>query len=392
MKKFANSVFAVLFFFIFACDNTMMMVDKADAYYSSGEYAKAEPIYLQVLSKDPNQPYALKGLGNIKLSQKDYPAAIDYYKKTVEIRPELASAELVSFLAYREENIRKAILGAISSLNNGKDAVVREMVSRIKQSNQYSMVDYLDALKGAGSSVSIVIADIVPLLEHQYDEVKKSALETLSVASPAKLKENNAVLKMAELIKNPDISVSSTAFKSLSSLKTGASQAIPAIIKELTNGKIEIRKAAREALAEIGAGNSDAVPGLVELLPASNAKEIRIAAMDSLSLMGANAGGAIYALIPLTQDADTDIKIIAATTMSKIGKPSEASVANIAALLKNENVNIQMHAIRELAEMGKDAAAAVTPLSVLVQTSDNNEVRKEAQKAVEKINQTTAQI
>ncbi|MCL2390105.1 MAG: tetratricopeptide repeat protein, partial [Endomicrobia bacterium] len=62
MKNFAKLIFICLCFcfFVFACDNTGNMLDRADTYHKNGEYDKAESVYQQILKKKPDHPDALK--------------------------------------------------------------------------------------------------------------------------------------------------------------------------------------------------------------------------------------------------------------------------------------------------------------------------------------------
>jgi tetratricopeptide (TPR) repeat protein len=57
-------------------------------YYSEGGYLPAEQVLEEGLKKLPNDYHLLAVMGKVKAAEKDYPAAIDYYRRASDIAPQ----------------------------------------------------------------------------------------------------------------------------------------------------------------------------------------------------------------------------------------------------------------------------------------------------------------
>lgn len=387
MKYLKLSVFILpLFCFFILTGCTANTVDRADSYYREGAYDKAETIYISVLKKRPNEVMALKGMGDIKNIKQDYTAAIDYYKKSIEINPDLAKKELVSLLTYSSLTVRSQAATAISELSNGIESVLDEIVSQLQQSNQFSKIDYLEALRRIGPKASSFTGEIVKHLSSDNSTVRKTALETLSVMNIASIKEAEAIDLMVELMKDPDPVVAETAVKSIGALKSGAVEVISEVVKMLNNSNPILVEAAKKSLESIGPGNTDSIPGLIKLIDEKNPTVIRVRALDSLALIGPQANDIVFEIIPLIRDNNNEVRISAVYALSKIGRPSNDSVSDLTMLLQqHSDPVIKLRVIAELSEMGKASLPALPVLQQL-RRSSNKEIRQEAAKAVEKIN------
>jgi|SRR5579884_42416 len=67
-----------------------------------GDYRQAESLYQKVLEAQPGSPKILNNLGNIAFYMKEYPKAIDLYRRALTAAPSLVSAHYNMSLAYRE--------------------------------------------------------------------------------------------------------------------------------------------------------------------------------------------------------------------------------------------------------------------------------------------------
>jgi HEAT repeat protein len=316
--------------------------------------------------------------------QKNYQSAVANYKRVVELEPSMAAKDLVSLLTYNDSVVRDEAAKAVSSLSNGLNEVVNEILLRLDDSNQYVKVDYLEAIKRIGKPASFAVSGIAKYLNHESSIIKKAALETFAVMNPQDVKNCGAFDSIMKLSKDKDAVVSETAVKTIGAYKTDSSKALSMLIIMYNDKNPVIQAAAKKAVSDIGRANKEAIPGLISLLDAKYSSNIRIAAIDSLAAMGPAANASVVNLVLLTVDKDNDVKVAAVSALGKVGKPSEDSVPDLIKLLKHDDVSIQMRAIIELAELGKAASPALPALSKLKKHS-NKAISSEAKKAEETI-------
>jgi tetratricopeptide (TPR) repeat protein len=92
-------------------DDISLLQSEADMYYRMGDKAKYKEIMEGIIERDPKNPTLYYNLGVTSFEIGDVDAAITYYKKALELDPELADARL---------NIAAAILSR-------EAAIVEEM-------------------------------------------------------------------------------------------------------------------------------------------------------------------------------------------------------------------------------------------------------------------------
>ncbi|MGA8007394.1 MAG: tetratricopeptide repeat protein, partial [Burkholderiales bacterium] len=67
---------------------------RATAYYLAGEYRKSIADCKQVLKRNPRHFGALSGLGQIYLALEDYEQALAWFRRALEVDPDLAGVAL----------------------------------------------------------------------------------------------------------------------------------------------------------------------------------------------------------------------------------------------------------------------------------------------------------
>lgn len=380
--KIATLVLSIAVF-LSACleRNTL---EKANNLYREGKYDEALTVYGAILKKKPDEITALKAVSDIKLIKKDFDGAIEGYKKLIETDPmRRGVGDMVSMLSY-SKNIRDKAADTIRDMGGGRTEVINEILAQISSGNNYVKIDYLSVLARIGNSASFAAGAVAGYLENEYFGVRKAALEALGTFDAGKLKEADAIRKIVKCLNDENISVAEQAVQTLGLLKSGANETVPDLIKMLA--KHDMKDLAKKALAEIGTGAKSTVPELIALTDDRKPAEIRIAAMDSLGAIGSAANDAVPVLIPFIYEKDTIIKTASANALTKIGKASNEAIPQLIKLLKHKDANVRLRAISELSDLGKAAGLALAPLSKLSKDI-NKEVREEAKKAFEKIEQ-----
>jgi len=132
-------------------------IQLARLYENTGDVKSAEMHYVIALDERPDYGYATAGLGHIAMANKDYPKAIEYYKKAASVLNDYAIQEQLSQLYTWSGNNRKAdslLTGMIDEMNkDGKKGESGENIGHCADRElAYAYLlknDYENALKHA---------------------------------------------------------------------------------------------------------------------------------------------------------------------------------------------------------------------------------------------------
>lgn len=86
-----------------------MQANRADQFYQTGDFVKAESAYQALLKLDQKQPIAYYRLGNIAFRNKQFKRAIFYFNKSLELRPRNDKAQYnlaVTYLSLAEQHFK----------------------------------------------------------------------------------------------------------------------------------------------------------------------------------------------------------------------------------------------------------------------------------------------
>lgn len=115
---------------------TYHLYTKGAAAYKKGDFDGAFTIFQRTTEKDPAYARAYAGMGNIALIREDFAAAEQYYRRAIEIEPELESSLIKYLLLAVKQNQREPILkcGAdlktvYTLLSKGKRAAIEKLLS-----------------------------------------------------------------------------------------------------------------------------------------------------------------------------------------------------------------------------------------------------------------------
>jgi len=84
-------------------------ITQADDLFRQGQFDKAEPLYAQIVEKEPSEYRAVLGLGRIYLLRNDLATAETWLKKAMELKPEENEPKaLMGEMYYRRDDYEKA--------------------------------------------------------------------------------------------------------------------------------------------------------------------------------------------------------------------------------------------------------------------------------------------
>ena len=120
------------------------------------------------------------------------------------------------------------------------------------------------ALSQLGPSI---FYDVIAALDHEHPNVRQFAAGLLyGLAQRGGVVIEDAVLPLADKLKDPDVRVRERAVVTLSIMGPDARAAVPQLVEALSDQEEFVREWAVHALAAIGPAAADAIPALIEAL------------------------------------------------------------------------------------------------------------------------------
>ncbi|WP_103067970.1 tetratricopeptide repeat protein [Aquimarina sediminis] len=161
-------------------DSTLMQAE-ADLHYKLGNVAKYKEIMEKIVANDPENPDLLYNLGVSASRLGDNEQALGYYKKSLELRPDYASAQIniASILLGGETKIVDEMNGLGTS---SKDNARYEELKQKREDLYKSAVPYLEgALKNQPDNVEAVrtLMNIFYQLDDPKADKMKNKLKAL---------------------------------------------------------------------------------------------------------------------------------------------------------------------------------------------------------------------
>ncbi|SHI49368.1 tetratricopeptide repeat protein [Aquimarina spongiae] len=162
-------------------NDTSLLQAEADVFYKLGNLEKYKEIMEQIVANDPENPDLLYNLGVSASRLGDNDQALDYYKKTLELKPDYTAAQInVAALILGKE---KAIVDEMNNLGTSSKDYKRYDVLKQKREDVYrSAVPYLEgALKSNPDNVEAVrtLMNIFYQLDDPKADEMKNKLKAL---------------------------------------------------------------------------------------------------------------------------------------------------------------------------------------------------------------------
>lgn len=403
-------------------------IRRAAAYGLQGMGRLATPAADDLLASagDPSSDVresAIAALGRIGAHVEAVLAALDdregdVRRAAVNAIPEFAQASeraiapLIKALRDPDSNVQSTALGALFKVGRKHPHAVvpafREVLSNAE--NHFALrsgaADYLAAM---GEPAKAAIPDLLRALDADHDWVRRGARRALKLlgADPnvrsggqqapvtetvpepaaeaavlidalrkgdgaaeeqlAKLR-GGAVAGLLALLDDPG-PARLGALRVLARIENRAVSAIPSIAKLVSSGDVETQRAAVRALGSIRVPSDLAVKTLAN---ATKIPSLRSDALGAIRGMGANAAGALPALIPLLNSADTAAIGETLGAIREMEAAAEPAVHAMIPLLSSKDAGIRASTVYAFGAMWAGAAPA---LPALVRVLDDTDAR-----------------
>jgi outer membrane protein assembly factor BamB/HEAT repeat protein len=196
------------------------------------------------------------------------------------------------------------------------------------------------------------IPQLVDLLRHEWDSIRRSAISELIDLAP-----HTELIQPAlrRALGDEDAVVAGDAARALGSLGSRASPSVGALANTLSHEDPYVRVYAAEALASIGPGAAKATPALAEAL-GDPIPGVRWAACEALAGIGPAAHSAVPQLIEALNDDFLYVRLFAARALGSIG-PKAQPAREALKVAANDS------ALRDEAEWALSGIAGSHPIS-----------------------------
>src|SRR4029434_8334950 len=162
---------------------------------------------------------------------------------------------------------------------------------------------------------------LVDLLRHEWDSIRRSAVDALIDLAPH-TEWIQPALRRA--LSDADSTVAGDAARALGALGTRASPSVGALVTTLSHEDPYVRVYAAEALASIGPSAASATKVLAEAL-GDPIPGVRWAACEALASIGPAAQSAVPQLIEALEDEFLYVRIFAAGALGSIGPKAQSA-------------------------------------------------------------------
>ena len=172
---------------------------------------------------------------------------------------------------------------------------------------------------------------LVDLLQHEWDSIRRSAVDALIDLAPH-TESIQPALRRA--LTDEDSMVAGDAARALGALGRSASPSVDALVNTLSHANPYVRIYAAEALASIGPNAAKATNALAEAL-GDPVPGVRWAACEALASIGPAAQSAVPQLIDALEDEFLYVRIFAAGALGSIGPKAQSAREALRAAANN---------------------------------------------------------
>jgi HEAT repeat protein len=254
---------------------------------------------------------------------------------------------LVRALADQDEDVRKAVAGALGSVGPKGRVAVPALIERLKDRSHDVRTCAVEALGSIGPAAK----EAVPALGRAMKDrdFRKPAVEALGRIGEASLPVLLEGWSKGEAEERAEIALA------LARIGPKAEPALPLFVEALKDTDVSLCEAAAHAVGALGAAALPATPRLIALLQHKN-DNLRFAAVEALEKLGPKAEAAIPALIEALRDKDGRVSCYAAYALGGFGPRAKEAVAPLIAARRNEGPVLRNTAALALWEIDPSAA------------------------------------
>ncbi len=385
-QKILSLFLLISLFFIVSCKGNNF--EKALAYQTDGEYEKAIDFYNRAIQKNDNAAEAEKNVGDIYFSHEQYEYAFECYGRAIELESEAAMDTVIKFSSFRDEEVRSLVAKTLSNIKNQEstEIIFGKLVDLLKGEDTNKVIDTLEIILNLKRDISPISGEIISLLDSENLVIKQKALLILPKFPKIVCENEECFNKIIGYLSQKNEIIKATAIDCLGDMKKYAKKALPVLIDVAAKDSIN-KERALNAVNKIGIPTKEKAANMYEFFK-DKPNDVKIKFLESFE----NAAGKddkvkeyVPNILTFLKYDDFGVKQKTRSVLTKIGKASETTIPELINLLKEDNTEIVSRSIYELGDFGKAASDAIEPLKQLIETTKNDDIKKKAKDALQKI-------
>ncbi len=274
-----------------------------------------------------------------------------------------ASAAIVKALTSGDASSRATIADAITDLSPQPPAVIQALTSALKDPNADVRIKVAGSLSSLHASDGPVIAGLIALLDDPDQRVRIAAVDALATIGPP------ATPGIIAQLRGPKPQARHGAILVLQKMDPKQAQAVIPLAEALKDADSSVRSAAADALAEFGPDAAAAVPELLATLKRAEPSEVQASVIQALGKIGPAASEAVRPLATMLADRLDDPADIQgfdgqllALALRGIGPKADAAVVVLAKAIHSTHMRVPYAAASALGAIGANAKSAIPDL------------------------------
>lgn len=225
------------------------------------------------------------------------------------------------------------------------------------------------------------------LLDAEWKIRRGAALAIKEAGLPPEI----AVPALSEVLSDEEWQVRQAVASALAAYGEAAASAVPSLLTALADEEWHVRAEVAHTLAAVGeAAGEEAVRPLMESL-ADEEWQVRNPAAMALASIGPVAAPAVSGLGNALADEEWHVANNAGAALAAIGPPASPAVPQLVEALGHEEWHVRASAAFALGEIGQDAAIALAQLEAMGRDDVEDQVRRIASEAGERLRMGAAE-
>jgi len=284
---------------------------------------------------------------------------------------------LLSLLNYRNKDVRRATIEAISNMGLSDQKTLKQMIDLINDEDENVRRTVKQAIGNIGFLNNEIVMQIIALTKDEYLDVHRELSEEIR---KIEVTDSNENMRVVTLLNHKDAFIRQSALCAIRILGSADEKIIKNVFTLMKDDNSFIRRNAIEVIGTIGITDKNAVMKIIqlfkdnewdvretavttigdmEIMDKATIKEVlalfkddnecvRSAAVKAIGTMGVSGDYVIKQVISLFKDINEHVRAAAVETFGTIGASGEGIIKQVIGLFKDEIIYVRHTAVKAI--------------------------------------------